>query len=352
MRRCQACWTARHHWTATSPRPKRRWPLCAVPATSSPSRCSTPTGGWLVCCLAKAQPRPVRRFPPTSTSATRWHSFMLISVMRTLPPSSAIRPAWSGTPRPRCHSFRLFPGLYPTAVARLLRGLALAGQARAADGGRARRPAGRTGRGDPVAGRTRRGRARQLPAPAAAARGRAGLGGRRLPRRRPGLRRRPARGRPAPAAVAPGPDRRTRRPVLPRPRPGTGRPRPARPGAPGVPGLGRDRQSRPAGLGLPGPAATGRRDRQRPAASPAIFPSDRAAVTAGTIDLLGILSGVAGAELGDQHRPAARPRGPGAQRDDRRHRRPPAAVERGPAWLAAARIGRRRRHRPGQRHRP
>ena len=44
--------------------------------------------------------------------------------------------------------------------------------------GPARRPAVRTGRADPVAGRTRRGRARQLPAPAAAGRGRAGLGGR------------------------------------------------------------------------------------------------------------------------------------------------------------------------------
>ena len=49
---------------------------------------------------------PVRRFPPTSTPATRWHFFMLISIMRTLPPSSATRPACSGTPRPPCHSFR------------------------------------------------------------------------------------------------------------------------------------------------------------------------------------------------------------------------------------------------------
>ena len=57
--------------------------------------------------------------------------------------------------------------------------------------GPARRPAVRTGRGDPVAGRPRRGRAGQLPAPAAPGRGRAGVGGRRLPRRRPGLQRRP-----------------------------------------------------------------------------------------------------------------------------------------------------------------
>ena len=53
--------------------------------------------------------------------------------MRSPPPSSAIRPAWSGTPRRRCRCYRLLPGLYPTAVARLLRGLALAGQARDAD---------------------------------------------------------------------------------------------------------------------------------------------------------------------------------------------------------------------------
>ena len=45
---------------------------------------------------------PTRRFPPTSTPATRWHNLSLISVVRTRPPSSAIRPAWNGTPRPPC----------------------------------------------------------------------------------------------------------------------------------------------------------------------------------------------------------------------------------------------------------
>ena len=158
-------------------------------------------------------------------------------------------------------------GLYPTAVARLLRGLALAGQARAAEGDER---GGLLAELDEVtrwlAG-TRRGRAGQLPAPAAAGRGRAGLGRRRLPRRRPGLRRRPARGRPAAAAVASGPDRRTRGPLLPRPRPRTRRPRPARPGPPGVRRLGRDRESRPAGLGLPDPAATARGDRPAMAAT-------------------------------------------------------------------------------------
>jgi hypothetical protein len=74
-------------------------------------------------------------------------------------------------------------------------------------------------------------------------------------------------------------------------------------------------------------------------------PSDATAVSAGTVDLLG----VAGAELGDQHRPAARRRDPGAQRDDRRQRRPPAAVGLRPTGMAAARS--RRRHRVGRRRR-
>ena len=47
---------------------------------------------------------------------------------------------------------------------------------------------------------------------------------------------------------------------------------------------------------------------------------------------------VPGAELGDQRRTAARPRGRGAVRDDRGHRRAPAAVRR-PGRLAVARVG-------------
>ena len=147
--------------------------------------------------------------------------FLLISVMRPLPPSSAIRPAW-----PARHTAAamllvpLFPGLYPTGVARLLRGLALAGQARDAD---ADTRGGLLAELDEVT--------RWLAARAADAPGNflhllrlveaeAGVGGRGFPRRRPGLRRRPARGRPAAASLAPGADRRARRPVLSRPRPG------------------------------------------------------------------------------------------------------------------------------------
>ena len=57
-----------------------------------------------------------------------------------------------------------------------------------------------------------------------------------------------------------------------------------------VPRLGRDREGRPARLGLPGPAATRRRDRRDGADQPGDLPHRRAAVTTGTIDLLGILS--------------------------------------------------------------
>ena len=157
----------------------------------------------------------------------------------------------------------VLPGLYSTAVARLLRGLALAGQARSADAGQ------RDGLLAELDEVTRWLAARAADAPGnflhllllveaerawAAGDFRAAAAAFNAARREVG---------PAPAPLAPGPDRRARRPVLSRPRPGRGRPRPARPGAPGVPDLGRDGKSQPAGLGLPGPAGTGRSERRR-----------------------------------------------------------------------------------------
>ena len=227
-------------------------------------------------------------------------------------------------------------GLYPTAVAHLLRGLALAGQARAGRRRRARRAAGRTGRGDaagwPPAPRTRR-----TTSCTCCGCSRPSGPGRSATSAPPSLafdaaRREVAGG----SARGTGPDHRTRGPLLPRPRPRPRRlracsPRPARSTSPGA----RPRRStsstgptRPCGPTPTRPTGTGdrppivrtprhRHDRDdRPARHPVRVP---------------------GAELRDQHRPAARPRGRGAQRDDRRHRRPPAAVERRPARLAAAR---------------
>jgi hypothetical protein len=107
-------------------------------------------------------------------------------------------------------------------------------------------------------------------------------------------------------------------------------------------------------VGLPGPAATvrrGRHCRHRRQALWRCYPSPCRCHGRNGRPARHPLR-VAGAELGDQHQPAARPRGPGTQRDDRRHQRPPAAVGRRPAELAAARTRRRRRHRPGQRRRP
>ena len=178
--------------------------------------------------------RQVRRQPAGA-------SLRASSTMRSPPPIFGDQ---AGLVRHTEAAMRLLPvalGLYPTAVARLLRGLALAGQARAADGGE---------RGALLAELdevTRWLAARAADAPdnflhllrlveaerawAAGDFRAAGLA----------YRRRPARGRPAPAAVAPGPDHRTRGPVLPRPRSGACRLRASRPGPPAVPRLGRDR---------------------------------------------------------------------------------------------------------------
>ena len=166
-------------------------------------------------------------------------------------------------------------GIYPTAVAHLLRGLALAGQARDRPRRRARRAAGRAGRGDPVAGRPRRGRAGELPAPAAAGRGRAGLGGRRLPRRRLAFdaARREVAGRQRPWHRALIAERAARfhLPTASSTPATTCSPRPARTTC-----LGRDREGRPARLGLPD-LRPGRRDRGRgePLTAPCAAPRSR-----------------------------------------------------------------------------
>ena len=86
---------------------------------------------WLAGVLrGESAAAPVRRCPSTGTPATRWRFSTRISTGRSPPPSSAIRPAWRGTPRRRCRCCRPSRATTPTAVARLLRGLALAEQAR------------------------------------------------------------------------------------------------------------------------------------------------------------------------------------------------------------------------------
>ena len=183
------------------------------------------------------------------------------------------------------------PGLYPTAVARLLRGLALAGQARAGHGDE---------RGDLLSELdevTRWLAARAADAPdnflhllrlLEAERAWA-VGDFRAAALAFDAAR--ARGRRPSAPVASGPDHRTRGPLLPGPRrsntpASTCSPRPARSTSPGA----RPRRStnstgptRPCGH-MP------TRRRRIGAARPAIFARPRSTVTTGTIDLLGILS--------------------------------------------------------------
>ncbi|GAB3853249.1 hypothetical protein GCM10027610_082880 [Dactylosporangium cerinum] len=66
---CRHCWAARHHWTPMSPRWRPGWLSCGGPVPSRPANCSTATGGWLVCCAAKAPPQPMRWSTPTGIPA-------------------------------------------------------------------------------------------------------------------------------------------------------------------------------------------------------------------------------------------------------------------------------------------
>ena len=70
----------------------------------------------------------MRRSPPTGTPTTRWRSFYA-HLTRAI--AAAIFGDPAGLARHTAAAMPLLPaapGLYPTAVARLLRGLALAGQ--------------------------------------------------------------------------------------------------------------------------------------------------------------------------------------------------------------------------------
>ena len=141
-----------------------------------------------------------------------------------------------------------------------------------------------------LAGRPGRRRAGQLPASAAAARGRAGLGGRRLPRRCPRLRRRPPRGRRGASAPWHRALITERRPASTSPTASTTpatacSPRPAHEYA------AWGATAKVAQLDWAYPALRPRADTTAAAGDqPAESPAASATVTTGTIDLLGILS--------------------------------------------------------------
>ena len=126
------CWTARPRWTAASPRCEAGLAF-AAPYRQRTDRASgsTATGGWPVCCAAKAPPQPMSAVP-TDRYADNPLALLHVHITRAI--AAAIFGDPAGLARHTAAAMPLLPaaaGLYPTAVARLLRGLALAGQARA-----------------------------------------------------------------------------------------------------------------------------------------------------------------------------------------------------------------------------
>ena len=124
-----------------------------------PSRCSTPTGGWPVCCAATARPQRVRRFPSTGTprqpAGASLRAYRPCDRRRDLRRSDRLGAAHRGGDAAASGGPRSLPDRRGPPVAR-------AGPGRPGPRRRwrrARRPAGRVGRGDPVAGCPRRGRA-------------------------------------------------------------------------------------------------------------------------------------------------------------------------------------------------
>ena len=129
--RVLTCWTARRRWTASSPRWRRGWPSCAVPATSRPASGSTATGGWLGVLrgdssAAAGEAVHADRYADNPLALLHAH------VTRAL--AAAIFGDPAGLARHTAAAMPLLPaalGALPDRRGHLLRGLALAGQARA-----------------------------------------------------------------------------------------------------------------------------------------------------------------------------------------------------------------------------
>ena len=306
--------------------------------------------GWPVCCAARTPPRSEEAVPDRQV---RRSTLALLHAHVTRAIAAAILGDLDGLARHTAAAMPLLPagqGVYPAAVTQVLRGLALAGQARAGRGDERGDAAGRTGRADrggwPPGRRTRRRTSRICCG--CSRRSGPGRSATSAPPSSPST---PPAARPRrSAAVAPGPDHRTRRPLPPRPRRRTHRLHPARRSPPRVPRLGRDSESRPTGLGLPRPCDYEPTRPPGPATTIRRGPPATSTVTTGTIDLLGILSAsqALSSETNIERLHArlvevlsAMTGATGVHlllwSDDRHD------------WLLPTR---RRRHRPGQRHRP
>ena len=77
----------------------RHSPSWAGSAASTSARCSSATGGWRVCCAARAPSWPVRRSTPTSTPTIPSRCSSRTSTARSARRCSATGPPWPGTRR-------------------------------------------------------------------------------------------------------------------------------------------------------------------------------------------------------------------------------------------------------------
>ena len=116
----------------TSPRWTRHWPLRGVSASNRWISGWRPAGGWQVCCAAKPRPRsgeavPIDRFAHNPTAHFSEHVTRAIAAAIFDDPA-----ALTNHTRAAMQSIDLVSGNYATAIGRVLRGLALAEDARTA----------------------------------------------------------------------------------------------------------------------------------------------------------------------------------------------------------------------------
>ena len=319
---CAPCSSARRHWTTASPNSTPG--LAFVRRIGSGNMVEVlETYQWVIDALRGERPTAtgaavsIAGFSDTPATVLLAHSIHAMAAAIFGDQESLERHTAEAVPLVSAS-----PTEYPGAVARALRGLALAGQIRATDG------AARDTLLSELDEMTRwlathADDAPRLPCTCSDCWRPSGRGRSATSTGVSAVSTWPTPRQPMPTAVAPGLDHRTRGPLLFGPRHRPPRIRPAGPGAAAVCRLGRDGQSRPARLGLPDPAP----------------PQDPSAAQRNTRSLMipwpwhgqthrqhrndrsaGHPVDVTGAELRNQHRRIACPRGTGPRRHDRRHR--------------------------------
>ena len=128
------CWTGRHRWTPSPPRCRRGWPSSAAPATTRPANGST-SYRWLAAVLRGDTSAAADDAIPADSYASNPLALFHGHLTRAI--AAAVFGDLVGLARHSAAAMKLLPiirGLYPAAVVRVLRGLALAGQARSSHG--------------------------------------------------------------------------------------------------------------------------------------------------------------------------------------------------------------------------